>query len=242
MRLSIRIVAHRKRERWAHELHDQLGGQIVWDQRDNAWDTHRRAMLSAEGSHLLLIQDDAVPSEGLVESLTRAIEFSGDHPICLYSQASKRVAQVELLNPVSWWAGLGPLYGVANVLPTQHIEDIVRVGDVYRGPSCDRRLWMWYQARGITCYYTWPSLVEHRGEVSLMWAPGSRKDRPAHSFGSGLDIDWTVTPVEATQDNIYPKVRLHKDGRVLVARKHSSNWRRRVAAGWIEESPTGAGL
>lgn len=238
--LSIRIVAHPKRERWAVELQDQIGGEITWDQKQNAWDTHRRALLSAEGSHVLLIQDDAVPSEGLVPTLERAIEHSDEHPICLYSQASKKVAQIEYLNPVTWWAGLGPLYGVANVLPTEHISDIVRVGDVYRGPSCDRRLWMWYQARQITCYYTWPSLVEHRGEVSLMWGP--RPNRPAHSFGSGVGLDFSVIPVEATQHNIFPQVQLEKDGRTVVARKHTSNWRRRVAAGWIEKSPTEAGL
>ena len=130
-----------------------------------------------------------------------------------------------------WWAGLGPLYGVANVLPVEHIKDIVRVGDVYRGPSYDRRLWMWYQAKKIDCYYTWPSLVEHRGDESLMWRAGKRKDRPAHSFGSGVDLDWSVTPVKATQQNLYPQVTMVLGRSVVVVRKHSSMWRRRVAQG-----------
>lgn len=239
--LSVRIVAHPKRERWATELHKELGGEITWDERSNAWDTHRRALLSAEGSHVLLIQDDAVPSEGLVPSLERAIGYSGEHPICCYSQATRRLGEIERLGPVSWWQGLGPLYGVANVIPVRHIRDIVRVGDVYRGPSCDRRLWMWYQAQGITCYYTWPSLVEHRGVDSLMWGQ-KRKDRPAHSFGSGLGIDWSVEPLHATEQTIYPRVVLWKEGRHVTVRKWSSIWRRRIAGGWEEQSPPEGGL
>ena len=123
------------------------------------------------------------------------------------------------------------------MLPVEHIKDIVRVGDVYKGPSYDRRLWMWYQAHQIDCYYTWPSLVEHRGAVSLMWAPGKRKDRPAHSYGSGLGIDWSVQPVRVSQQTLYPKVTMELDGRLVLVRKHSSIWRRRVAAGWVEKSP-----
>ena len=229
-------MAHPKREAWACELSRALDAPITWDEKNNAWDTHRRALLSAEGSHCLVIQDDAVVSEGLVESVTKAIGYSGEHPISLYSQTSKRLDEVARLDPVSWWAGLGPLYGVANILPAEHIPDIVRVGDVYRGPSYDRRLWMWYQARKIDCLYTWPSLVEHRGVESLMWRPG-RKDRPAHSFGSGIGIDWSITPVKVTQQSLYPKVELWSEGRSVIVRKHSSMWRRRIDAGWKEKSP-----
>lgn len=230
--LSVRIAAHKKRAMWAQALSKELDAEIVWDSVNNTWETHRRALLSAEGTHLLLIQDDAVPSEGLIESVTRAIEYSGEHPICLYSQATKRLGEVERLNPVTWWAGLGPLYGVANVIPTQHIEDIVRAGDIYRGPSYDRRLWMWYKAKGITCLYTYPSLVEHRGIESLMWQ--NRKERPAHSFGSGLELDWSVPPLEIDQKTLYPQVHLSKDGRTITARKWSAAWRRRIAQGWAE--------
>ena len=233
--LSIRIAAHPKREAWANELSKALDAPITWDERNNTWDTHRRALLSATGTHCLIVQDDAVLSEGLVESVSRAVEYSGEHPICLYSQNTKRLEQVAYLNPVTWWAGLGPLYGVANVLPVEHIKDIVRVGDVYRGPSYDRRLWMWYSAKKIDCYYSWPSLVEHRGVESLMWK--GRHERPAHSFGSGLGIDWSVPPIQATPDNIYPKVVMEFDGQTVTVRKMSTMWRRRVDAGWKEKTP-----
>ena len=102
--LSIRIVADPKREAWANELSKALDAPITWDERNNTWDTHRRALLSATGSHCLIVQDDAVLSEGLVESVSRAVEYSGEHPICLYSQNTKRLEQVAYLNPVSWWA------------------------------------------------------------------------------------------------------------------------------------------
>ena len=234
MELSVRIAAHPKRELWATELSRALDAPITWDEQNNVWHTHRRALLSASGDYVMVIQDDAVLSEGLVESVTKAIHHADGEPISLYAWPTKTVTGIVNLNPVTWWRMLGPLFGVAVVLPVEDVVPIVQHGDIYRGPSYDRRLWRWYQIQKRLCRYTFPCLVEHRDEPSLMWTT-PRPHRKALAFGSGLDLDWTVPPLDATHDVRSPKVILVQDGREVTVRKYTSIWRRRVAAGWVEK-------
>ena len=232
MNLSVRIVAHERRRKWAEQLSRELDAPVVWDQTNNAWDTHRRALLSAEGSHVLVIQDDAILSEGVRESVERMIEFSGEHPVSLFAQSNPRVKAIARLEPEVWWAGGGPNFGVAVVLPTNHVEGIVRYGDVTKNRSYDQRLWKYFQAKKLSCYYTWPSLVDHRLGPSLMWT--SKHDRPAHNFGSGLELDWSVPPMET---NPFPTLLMVKDGRRVKVRYGSAAYRTRLRQGFTEEAP-----
>ena len=63
-----------------------------------------------------------------------------------------------------------------------------------------------------------------------------------NSFGSGLGIDWSVPPIQATPDNIYPKVVMEFNGQTVTVRKMSTMWRRRVDAGWKERTGPGGGF
>jgi len=90
----------------------------------------------------------------------------------------------------------GPWWGVGIVVPTEHIQHIVRWGDANQQiPNYDRRISRWYGAQDIPCYYTVPSLIEHRTENNPSLVEGrTGANRRAWTFvgpRSALEVDWT---------------------------------------------------
>lgn len=233
--LSVRIAAHDKRREWALALSDELDAPIIWDEQQNAWETHRRALLSAEGSHVLIIQDDALPSEGMLDCAREIIRYSTVHPISLFAQRRQREKALERFDHRGLYLAPGPTYGVAVIIPTWDITHLIRAGDVSRGTSYDRRLSSFYSARRIGCLYTSPSLVDHRLGPSLMGQKD--KDRPAHNFGSGVGVDWSAAPLVADRENLYPLVAMTDGRRVKHVRMYQSEHRRCLRNGWVEQSP-----
>ena len=170
-----------------------------------------------------------VVSEGLVESVTRAIGYSLNHPIGLFAPASIRVLAALALKPAAWWTGDGPSWGVAAVFPTDDIPELLHFADRMRTPHDDQRIWHFYMNR-LPCWYTAPSLVDHRDEGSLVGKPKS--PRKAAAFGSGLGIDWSQPPLPTNRDNLYPIVTLTKDGRSRRVRRYTQLYRRLISQGW----------
>jgi hypothetical protein len=232
--LSIRIMAHPLRTGWAEELSDQLSAPIVWDETNSAWDTGKRALLSGAGTHVLVVQDDVILSDGLREVAAAMVEHSNNHPICLYSQHHKKMAAVERWRTDQpWYLAPGPNYGPAVIIPTVHVPDLVKVGDIMRGPSYDRRLWNYYAGAQILCLYTFPSLVNHRvGHGSLMHK--NARDRAAYNFGSGVGTDWSVPPLVADNRALYPVVRMVNGSRSKNVRYLSGAYKQALRAGFTE--------
>jgi hypothetical protein len=227
--LSVVVMAHPLRQLWAEEIAAETGASIVWDQVGHPWDTGRRALLAGTGSHVMVLQDDSVLSAGLVESVTSALEYSGDHPVGLYSTAGRVPAGALELGAASWWSGDGPTWGVAVVIPVPQVEALVRFGDRYRSRSYDQRLWHYYRGRSV-CWYTVPSLVDHRtGHGSLL---GKGRDRKAQRFGSGLEVDWSIPPVLADRHTLYPVIKLSRGAETKRVRKGTRAYRDLIARGW----------
>jgi hypothetical protein len=226
-------MAHSRREEQAVSLAKELGAEIVWDEVGHPWDTGRRALLSGEGTHVMVIQDDAVASEGLVESVSKAIEYSTTHPVGLYAGAGKRVRAALDLNPGAWWTGPGPTWGVGVVIPTMHVPELVRFADRMRNFSYDQRLWHYFQGK-LDCWYTVPSLVDHRDEISLLSRP--RAPRKAAIFGSGLEVDWSTPPVSTDKDSLYPIVEMWQGAQSKRVRKGTIAYNKLVRMGY-EETP-----
>ena len=177
----------------------------------------------------MVIQDDAIISDGLVESVERAVVYSGDHPVGLYAGAGKITKGALELGAKAWWLGKGPTWGVAVVIPVDHVQALVRFGDRYRSRSYDQRLWHFYQSK-TDCWYTVPSLVDHRiGHGSLL---GKGRDRRAERFGSGLDVDWSTEPVVANRQTIFPVIEMTKNGQRKRVRKGTRFHQRMVQQGW----------
>src|SRR5690606_41027410 len=97
----------------------------------------------------------------------------------------------------SWLQMPGPYWGPAIVVPTAAIPELAEWWLSSRGRSItnyDRRIARFFQRRGFDCWYSWPSLVDHRGDESLV-GHGTKNPRHAHrAVGenkSGLSIDWS---------------------------------------------------
>jgi len=226
MTMSAVIMAHPSRRRFVAELNGQLDRQldVVWDRRNDRWDCGRRSMLAHDpsASHHLVLQDDAVPCRDLIAGIEQAciVAQDGGHigPLAFYVGRQRPVgvqAQAQtLINRArragSPWAQMeGPWWGVAIALPTAQIADMLAWCDNRPDiANYDKRIARYYASRGIDCWYSAPSLVDHR-EVSEnpSLVQGRTGNRQAHWFigaeRSALDIQWATPPVRISPRHRY---------------------------------------
>lgn len=211
--ISVAIMSHPSREAWVRELVERLDGpsRTVWDEIGVEWDTGRRALAaySPNASHHLVIQDDAIICRDLVAGCERIAEVSGEHPISLYmggvrpyrDLVERATREAEQLGRC-WVEMPGPWWGVAVMLPTDRIEEMLAWAErrTARFADYDIKIKRFWVAQGIDCRYTVPSLVDHRPvseNPSLL--PGHKGDRRAHRFlgadRSALELDWSSEPL-----------------------------------------------
>lgn len=201
--ISVAIMAHQKRADFIPELEAKLDrpATVVWDRANNRWDTGRRALLAYDRSatHHLVLQDDALICRDLVAGVERALEHTpGDSPVCLYvGKVRPYKALVDEYTRdserASWLVMAQINWGVAIVFPTKIIDDMVAWCDNQTIPNYDSRMSRWFENQGISTWYPWPSLVDHRESPSLVPGRG-HAGRVARRFVgtdvSALDIDW----------------------------------------------------
>lgn len=202
--LNIQIVAHEKRRDMATRLASDVGADGVWVDSGfyGEWKNHVRAWKkgeSSEATHVLVLQDDAVPvvkGEDFRNEVIRAIDERPEDVISLYvgthrprkAQVIQAVAQAESLG-ASWLVCEELLWGVGVVIPRDQINNILvsarRVSKPY-----DQRL----GSSVSNVYYTYPSLVDH-ADVETVAHVGLKQQgvRVAHKVG--IPIWSKVSPV-----------------------------------------------
>lgn len=158
-------MAHPSRELWARGLAKTLGGQVVWDERQNVWDTGRRSLLTAAeaGDYALVVQDDAILAPDFLEAVEQTILRWSSHPISYYAGTRARGAvnrarrrwKVYMREP-------GPRWGVAVLTPSDVVDDLISYCDEMDQPNYDLRMMDFWQSRKVDCVYTVPSLANHR--------------------------------------------------------------------------------
>lgn len=202
-RLSVAVMAHPKREAMVADLVARLDREpvVVWDQRNDRWDTGRRSQLAFDpnATHHLVVQDDAMIPRDLVAGIERALPHVTDEgaALCLYigkvrphaGRISRAVAKAE---GCSWLVMRDLHWGVGIVLPTPIIETVIRDQDPKTSiEQYDRRISRWLVMQRRSVWYPWPSLVDHRDSPSLI---NHGEGRHAHQFlgedRSALDVDW----------------------------------------------------
>ena len=207
VRLSVAVMAHAKRAVMVDELVGWLDREpvVVWDEKNDRHDTGIRALEAFDpaATHHLVVQDDVVPCRDLVASAERALGVVPEGvPVSLYvgrvQPFPKPVeAAVRSAGDASWVVMPGPYWGPAVIVPTSVIPAL---GEWWHSPggeqwqNYDRRIQRFFESVGVrVCWYSWPSLVEHRVDDSLL--SGRKVVRNAHRFigadESGLEIDWS---------------------------------------------------
>lgn len=250
--LSVALMGHKRRQRFIDELVPQLPGvEVVLDRENDRWETGRRSLLAFDPAARwhLIVQDDAILSRDLIPACEVVAEAAGERPVALYTgkvrphQHTVQPAYRRARRTGSPWLAMeGPWWGVAIILPTAHIPDIVEWADDYpQIKNFDRRIAAWYEhVAGIDCWYTVPSLVDHRCvDENPSLIKGRTGNRKAHWFigedRSGLEVDWSKPPVRLNE-----KQAIFRDERGQVRRVRVGTVRyRRFAQSprWTEEVP-----
>lgn len=202
--LSVAVMAHPKREGMVDDLLGWLDrpATVVWDQINDRHDTGARAMeaFDPECTHHLVVQDDVVPCRDLVAGAERALERTpGDVPVSLYVGTARPfgpeiAAAVRFAGGHTSWLIMEGLYwGPAVIVPTPLISPMLAWFRRSTLKNYDRRMSRWFQRQSLPTWYSWPSLVDHRGDESLAHdaAPGRRAHRFVGADRSALDLEWT---------------------------------------------------
>lgn len=215
--MSVVVMAHPKRRRWFPYLTKKLD-----DPRfviDEGWNNrHRTGRLALEAydpaaSHHLVVQDDTLICQDFLPAVEHIAALVGDTPVSFYAGRVRRnhpswpvrqAVNKAAKNGTSWVAADGPRWGPAIMLPVPWLDDLTAW---YRGKrirNYDRRIFVYNRKRrqGV-CWYTAPSLVDHRTvkehrNVSLAArgrrGPNRRAERFIGEDVSALSIDWTRLP------------------------------------------------
>lgn len=206
------VVAHRLRLAQAINLTNQLditrtpGKCFIDDGFLGEWRNTRRALewgRQRDVSHVLVLQDDAVPVPGFMDHVHEAVRRRPDDLISLYV-GTGRPRAAEVLEAVeearrshaSWLVADGPIWGVGIVWPVHCVNSFLQWGDRWRHRlPYDQRALAWSQATGRRCYYTWPSLVNHADGPSVIKGRSHQLElvRVAHEVGVP---DWNDTEVD----------------------------------------------
>jgi hypothetical protein len=170
IKLSVTVMAHPNRKEWALELQKQLNAHIEWDNGISVWETAKRAWLSydPQATHHLVIQDDAIISQDLIETLELAIKerFHDIITPCTiaYKMNSRDRIEYERLyrHKQKWFTTQMNLSGVAIIVPTDMIEEMVEYCDTLPIKDDDKKILQFAKHRQMAIYNTVPSLVDHR--------------------------------------------------------------------------------
>lgn len=204
--LSAAVMAHPRRADMVTDLLARLDRDVpvVWDQVNDRHETGIRALLAADArcTHHLVIQDDALPCRDLLAGAEKALaHVPAGHPVSLYVGAvrpfrrmiERTVAQAAAGN-ASWLRFQGPYWGPAVIVPVADLDDLAAwwSGKGASVENYDRRISRFYLRRRLDCFYSWPSLVDHRGDESLTGhGTGRRAHRALDPNRSALDVDWS---------------------------------------------------
>lgn len=201
-------MAHPAREPFVKSLQKRLpGAEVVWDECNDRWDTGRRALLAFDpnAEWHLVVQDDAVLCRSFLPGVRQALAaVPAGIPVSFYTGKTRpyaahirKAVAAALEEEKTFFSMRGPLWGVAVALPVKHIQQMVEEADLRNIPNYDTRMAEWFHERRINCWYSVPSLVDHRvGPENPSLVPGrvSTPARTAHQFigeGDPRKVNWT---------------------------------------------------
>jgi hypothetical protein len=201
--VSFTVMAHPKRREWAEQIAAEIGCSITWDQKNDRHDTGLRAIKAYDPSadYHVVVQDDVLLPQDFVKSVRRALLWVPSAPVSFYyggkgNGYSKHVATWQEAKEAgaSWLKRKGPVWGPAIAYPTRSIERLISYFEASEVQNYDRRVMKYYLSVGQSCWYSIPSLVQHRQEDNPSLCGHDRGLRQAREFvgpQSALEVDWS---------------------------------------------------
>lgn len=194
MDLARIVVAHTSRIEQAQRLADRIGAHHVSvdDGTLGAWGNHRAALrygIDLGASHVLTLEDDALPITTFPKASIEAIEQRPSQVLGLYvgrqrpyaTQVTAAVEQAEGTN-ASWLTSRHLMWGVATIWPADIARDFLAWKHTSR--MWDSQASRWLRQHGHDVAYCWPSLVDHADTGSVIDRRAKRQPgRVAHRVG-----------------------------------------------------------
>lgn len=206
--LSVAIMAHQKRAEWVPDIARTIGGdiEIVWDKFNDRHETGARAMgsFNPDCTHHLVVQDDVILPQDFRAGVENMLKYVPDNvPVSLYFGGSRPLRsetrslyEEAIRQNAPFIVYRGPFWGPGIILPTSEIPSMLawynKNNDIQ---NYDRRITRYFDSIGRKCWYTMPSLVDHRDEDNKsLVGHGENNGRHASYFigpRSALDVDWS---------------------------------------------------
>jgi hypothetical protein len=209
-RISVVVMAHPKRKKWAEELAAEIPATIVWDEINDRHDTGARAIKAYEpdSDWHIVVQDDVHLCENFLQTAKEALRYvPTDSPVGFYygakgktSSSHSRAALEADSRNASWIVRRGPVWGPAIAYPTSTIPRLVFFFQHSAVQNYDRRVMRYYQSIDKNCWYTYPSLVDHRQEGNPSLCGHDKGNRVARNFlgpQESLEVDWSGPAIKA---------------------------------------------
>ena len=251
-RVSVAVMAHPSRREWAVNLSERLDCRVVWDRRNNVWDTASRAWAAfdRQATHHAVIQDDAVVADHLREALPGIVAWRPRSLISLLTIEVKlkppdlaRYRQT-LADGGRWFWAHNGLPGCALIMPVGDIPSMIAAGSGMSTPHDDQKIMSYFRSQRRFAWFTVPSLAQHRNQdenPSLVNPNRGWRPRQAGAFvGEDFDartLDFTPrdVPAEVEFDPVPPRAYRNKQtGRVVVAYDASQQAQMARARRWVE--------
>jgi hypothetical protein len=230
-RVSVTIMAHPKRQAWAEQLADQLGCPVVWDRHNNVWDTARRAWLSylPGTAHHLVVQDDAVLTDGLADNLPAVLSARPGQPVSLATIGYRLKGRLREWEQTAarherWFPLETGVATVALAVPTVDIPKMIADCDRMGSKHDDVRIASWFRQQCRPVWHTVPSLVDHRdSDVNPTLVAGNGRPgvcRAAVGFVDTMPhVDWMEGVMMADGHATFLHVKTRKPATVQVGSK-----------------------
>jgi hypothetical protein len=185
VKVRVNVMAHTSRRTLWEPLAERIGADEVYEDDGSLgrWGNGRRCLLNyePEDTHVLVIQDDALPAADLIPALELWLPHLPDSILCLYSGrlAAWRQIHRRYAKPPCWLQMPDLQWGPAVVVPTEYIPSLVRRADTLttisnydlRISEANLRL------RKLPVLYPSPSWVDHAETPSTV--PGRSGSRHA---------------------------------------------------------------
>lgn len=198
--LRINIMAHASRRALWEPLQSHLTGAQVYEDDGTLgrWGNGRRCLLNygPDDTHVLVIQDDALPASHLIEGLEHWLPRLPDSILCLYSGKLGQWRKIhdKFAQPPCWLQMAQIQWGVALVVPTKYIPAMVKKADSFtRIGNYDMRLSEGnMRTNKLPVLYPSPSWVQHAYAESTV--PGRKPNRHAlHALTQDQSVlDWAL--------------------------------------------------
>lgn len=173
------VTAHTSRLAAAEQLCDTLDATMFLDDGTLGEPGNTRAALQwaeqQDGTHAIVIQDDAQPVDGFLNLAHAAINERPDRIISYYLGTGRPVQQsiAAMVGKAdadgALWIDTTRLYwGVAWSIPTDLLHNLNRWLDARRDTPTDTEVGHWARFNRAPCTHTWPCLVDHADNGSLI--------------------------------------------------------------------------